>query len=471
MRTFRGRVLDGNGTFVGTGLVVDDDGKLADIVGATYAGQSGLVEQGVLAQESDLCKRIGLKKSHNPTAEHAINIDHEQIAQHNLWRQDSSQPEDDPPRKGSYGSNSHGVADGGLGRFREEHGPFYIVPGFVDIHCHGGGGTSFPDDLGPESIARGIEAHRRRGTTALVASLVSMVDPLPAIYALVPFCQSGELAGIHMEGPYVSPCKAGAQNPAAIREGNLAELEEWLVAGDGWIRTMTVAPEIPQARDVAEMLLRYGAKPSWGHTSATATQAAEAIEYVLEKSSSAVAPMPQTATHLFNAMPPLSHRAPGPVREYIQAARRGEIAVELIADGVHIAPELVEDVADYVGASAVFVTDAMAAAGMPEGSYQLGGLAVDVRDGAARLAGTDTIAGGCSMLADQVALMAGRGALSLEHIVQATVAGPVRAASLLREGREARGITITYKIGAKPNFVVLDADFHVREVIREGVVL
>ena len=75
------------------------------------------------------------------------------------------------------------------------------------------------------------------------------------------------------------------------------------------------------------------------------------------------------------------------------------------------------------------------------------------------------------MLADQVALMAGRGALSLEHIVQATVAGPVRAASLLREGREAEGVTLTYEIGAKPNFVVLDADFHVREVIREGVVL
>ena len=136
-----------------------------------------------------------------------------------------------------------------------------------------------------------------------------------------------------------------------------------------------------------------------------------------------------------------------PCGEYIQAARRGEIAVELIADGVHLAPELVEDVVSYVGSAgtAVFVTDAMAAAGMPEGSYQLGGLSVQVRDGAARLSGSDTIAGGCTMLADQVELMAGRGLLSLGQTVEACVAGPTRAASLLREKdakhAESRSIT------------------------------
>lgn len=345
----------------------------------------------------------------------------------------------------------------------------YIVPGFVDIHCHGGGGASFPDDLEPESIRRAIMAHRSHGTTALLASLVSLVDPLPVISALVPFCASGELAGIHMEGPFVSPHKAGAQNPAAIRDGDLEELKSWLEAGDGWIRTMTVAPEIPHAREVAAMLLSYGAKPSWGHTVATASQARTALDSVGYGSDGGVL---QTATHLFNAMPGLNHRAPGPVREYLQAARIGEIAVELIADGVHLAPELVEDVVDYVGSGgAVFVTDAMEAAGMPDGPYQLGGLAVEVRDGAARLAGSDTIAGGSSTLADQVALMGRRGALSLGQIVEAAVAAPVRAASLLRPGREAAGITLTYEIGAKPNFVVLDADYRVQQVIRDGAVL
>ncbi|MGO1591044.1 MAG: N-acetylglucosamine-6-phosphate deacetylase [Ancrocorticia sp.] len=372
----------------------------------------------------------------------------------------------------------HGLVLDGEGRIREiirADGPApagYIIPGLVDLHCHGGGGTSFPDDLEPEAIARGIEAHRNAGTTALVASLVSMVDPLPAIRALVPFCQSGELAGIHMEGPFVSPHKAGAQNPEAIRDGNLAELETWLRAGDGWIRTMTVAPEIPHAAEVAAMLLAHGAKPSWGHTSATADQAAQAMAGVVQEASHS-ATIRQTATHLFNAMPPLSHRAPGPVREFIQGAKRGEISVELIADGVHLAPELVEDLVDYLdlAGTAVFVTDAMAAAGMPEGAYQLGGLDVEVKDGAARLAGSSTIAGGCSKLSDQVALMGQRGALSLPQIVRATVSGPVRAASLLREGRAAKGVTLTYEIGVKPNAVVLDADFRVVQVIREGVVL
>ncbi|WP_273487309.1 N-acetylglucosamine-6-phosphate deacetylase [Ancrocorticia populi] len=425
MKHFEGRVLDGHGMYVGSGITLDDEGQL---------------------------ERIGV---------------------------------------------------GGAG----SAGPPYIVPGFVDIHCHGGGGASFPDDLEPESIELAIGAHRARGTTAVIASLVSMADPLPAIEALVPFCENGELAGIHMEGPFVSPHKAGAQNPAAIRAGDLEELAAWLRAGRGWIRTMTIAPEIPRAHEVAAMLLAHGAKPSWGHTNATGPEAAAAIEFVLGLAEpvSAGSDSPsynsaeshtakptasalqaglssgpvrlqgirQTATHLFNAMPALGHRAPGPVREYIQAARRGEIAVELIADGVHLAPELVEDVVSYVGSAgtAVFVTDAMAAAGMPEGSYQLGGLSVQVRDGAARLSGSDTIAGGCTMLADQVELMAGRGLLSLGQTVEACVAGPTRAASLLREGREARGITIDYEIGAKPNFVVLDADYRVIQVIREGVVL
>ena len=427
MRVVRGEVRDGFGEVVGSGLVLNDDGELVEVL--TGPGESG---------------------------------------------------------ESLTAGDGRGVA--------EVVGAF-IVPGLVDVHCHGGGGASFPDDLDEESIRAAIAAHRGGGTTALVASLVSMLDPLPAIQALVPFCRSGELAGIHMEGPFVSPHKAGAQNPAAIRGGDLTELESWLEAGDGWIRTMTVAPETENAVEVARMLLRYGAKPSWGHTATdgatTATVLDATVEYAAEIGFDGV---PQTATHLFNAMPAINHREPGPIRELIQGARRGEVSIELIGDGVHLAPILVEDVAEYVSGdgaggvggsgarqlggsgagqaarlSTILVTDAMAAAGMPEGNYQLGGLDVEVKDGAARLAGKDTIAGGCSRLAEQVAFLVGRGTLGLGQLIRATVAGPVRAASLLRPGREAAGVTLTFELGVKPNFLVLDSQYRVTEVVREGV--
>lgn len=427
MRHYSGAVRDGYGALVGSGLALNDDGVLARVL--------------------------------NPA---------------HLSPRTAGSECDDP-------ASVHGA---------------HIIPGLVDVHCHGGGGASFPDDIDELSIMKAITTHRRAGTTALLASLVSMVDPLPAIHALVPFCRSGELAGIHMEGPFVSPHKAGAQNPAAIRGGNLAELNSWLRAGDGWIRTMTVAPEVENAVEVARMLLRHGAKPSWGHTATDGATTARVLRSTFRFSEEiGFFGVPQTATHLFNAMPAINHREPGPIRELIQAARRGETAIELIGDGVHLAPILVEDVTEYVSGEAgeaeidvaalratdvpalnriptplatVLVTDAMSAAGMPEGLYRLGGLSVEVRDGAARLAGKETIAGGCSRLSEQVALLAGRGKLRLDQLVRATVAGPALAASLLRPGREAAGVTLTFEPGSKPSFVVLDQEYRVLEVVREG---
>ena len=340
----------------------------------------------------------------------------------------------------------------------------FIAPGLVDVHCHGGGGASFPDDVDPRSIRKAIEAHRASGTTALLASLVSMADPLPAIRALLPFCESGDLAGIHMEGPYVSPHKAGAQNPAAIRGADPEELTSWLEEGKGFVKTMTIAPEADHAMEAVRILLAHGAKPSWGHTAASGKTAAQALEATLRCAAElGFEGVPQTVTHLFNAMPPIDHREPGPVREFLAAAREGGAIVETIGDGVHLAPALVEDVHGWVRGNAAFVTDAMAAAGMPEGRYALGGLDVDVREGAARLAGKQTIAGGCSRLSDQLALFARRGALPFEQIVRACVAVPAKAASI--EG--AKGVTLDFELGKRPNFVVFDRSFSPVCVVRE----
>ncbi|MGO1665539.1 MULTISPECIES: N-acetylglucosamine-6-phosphate deacetylase [Flaviflexus] len=312
----------------------------------------------------------------------------------------------------------------------ELRGP-YFFPGFVDIHCHGGGGASFPDDNDRESIERAARTHAHEGTTHLIASLVSALDPLPAIKALADACDDGLLIGIHLEGPYVSHEKAGAQNPAAIRDINLDELATWLEAGRGWIKTMTIAPERERSVEAAQLLLQHGAVPSWGHTAASSRQTSEAVS-ATSKIAGGLRPA-QTATHLFNAMPPLNHRFPGPVRELMDAAKYGDLVVEIIGDGVHVATELVADCLNYlddpVEPGAALVTDALACAAMPNGDYVLGGLAVTMVDGTAKLTGTDTIAGGASTLARQVIKLLDYG-VDPRVLARATMLAPARAINI-----------------------------------------
>lgn len=345
----------------------------------------------------------------------------------------------------------------------------WITPGFIDIHCHGGGGCSFPDKPTFEKIMTAINAHRQMGTTALLASTVSLVDPLPAIRELVVACESGDLIGIHMEGPYISPHKCGAQNPEAVRNPDLDELRTWLEAGKGYIRTMTIAPEVEGATEAAKLLLDYGAIPSWGHTVSSGPRTREVIaETTAYAKQIGFKTVPQTATHLFNAMPGITHRAPGPVRELLAAARAGEVAVELVADTIHVDADLVSDVVRFVEPEnphgVVFVTDAMAGAGMPDGNYQLGGLDVDITDGVAVLAGTDTIAGGTARIAEELQRLVRGGFLSIEQVVRAGVGAPATVLGI--EG--CAGVTLTFAPGVVLNAVVFTEDFEVAEVYREG---
>ena len=347
----------------------------------------------------------------------------------------------------------------------------WVVPGLIDVHNHGGGGASFPDSWQPEEVMTAVMAHRSQGTTAMLASLVSMLDPVPQIELLMPMCEAGELLGIHLEGPYISIEKKGAQNPAAVRAPDLDELRRWLEAGKGWIKTMTIAPEVPGAAEAAALLLEYGAVPSWGHTSATSLDARERIAATWEYAKKIGYPrVPQMATHLFNAMPSLLHREPGPIRELVQAARRGEAVVELIADGVHVNIDLAGDVIRYMaesgdGMGLVYVTDAMAAAGLEDGSYELGGLPVTVSDGVARLTEGGAIAGGTSRMVEQLQCTIAAGAASLEQGVRASVAAPAKALGLTNA---TPGVTLEFVLGEMPNLIHLDADLKPLAVIREG---
>lgn len=336
-----------------------------------------------------------------------------------------------------------------------------ILPGLVDVHCHGGGGHSFPDATTADDVKAAAMEHRRHGTTSVVASLVTA--PAERLLELTELhaelAEQGEIAGIHFEGPFISAGHCGAQNPAAIIAPDVSLTERLLAAGRGYVRTMTIAPEAPGALDVARCLIAAGALPSWGHTSASATETRAALHATRQELLSAG--RSATVTHLCNGMAPMHHRDPGPVLEFLSATRDEPLVVELIGDGIHTAPETIRGIHRLVGTgSMVLVTDAMAAAGMPDGTYQLGSLAVRVADGVARLAGsTGAIAGGTAHLIDVVRTSMAAGIALVDAVAMASA---VPAAVI---GRHDAGVL---EAGRRADIVVTDADLTVTRVIRGG---
>lgn len=340
-----------------------------------------------------------------------------------------------------------------------------VLPGLVDLHCHGGGGASFPDALGPDEARTAAREHLRHGTTTLVASLVTAdaATLLARIAVLADLADAGELAGIHLEGPFLSADRCGAQEPALMVPGDADLVRELATAARGHLVTMTVAPEVVGVLGpggALGALAEVGALPSIGHTDASAEAVAEAVAAATTALADGGRSARATATHLFNGMRPLHHREPGPVAALLSAARRNEAVLELVADGVHLAPALVRMVFDLVGPDAIaLVTDAMAAAGMPDGDYALGPARVHVQGGVARLADGGAIAGGTAHLLD---------------VVRATVAAGVplvdvvRAASLTPAGVLGRTDVGALLPGRRADLVLVDEGLRPVRVLRAG---
>ncbi|GAA1436487.1 N-acetylglucosamine-6-phosphate deacetylase [Mycobacterium cookii] len=326
-----------------------------------------------------------------------------------------------------------------------------VAPGFVDMHVHGGGGGAFF-----EGTARAVEAtvalHRRHGTTAMVASLVSAQpeDLARQVSLLADHVASGHLLGIHLEGPWLAARRCGAHEPTALRDPDPAEIDALLAAGRGAVRMVTLAPELPGALEAIRRIVDAGVVAAIGHTDATYEQARAAIDAGAT-----------VATHLFNAMRPVHHREPGPV---VAALEDPRVTVELIHDGVHLHPALHRLVTADVGVDRVaLVTDAMAAAGMSDGAYRLGELAVEVTEGVARVAGTDTIAGSTATTARMASLAVAHAAgdrdEALLTVIRQMCLNPLRALGLPAPGLAP---------GAPADLVVLTPDLDVRGVMRHG---
>lgn len=257
----------------------------------------------------------------------------------------------------------------------------WLLPGFVDLHVHGGGGADFTA-AEPEAVARTVGFHRSHGTTTLLASLVT-AEPgqmEAALTGLADLADEGLVTGIHLEGPWIAPARCGAHEPRFLRIPSADAVDRLLRAGRGYVRVVTLAPELDGGEDAVRQLVSSGVVAAIGHTDA---------DYELTRR--AVAAGARLATHLYNAMPPLHHRAPGPVAALLEAPG---VSVELVLDGIHVHPAMAQLAADRAGPDRVLlVSDAMAAAGMADGEYWLGSQEVRVRAGVARLMDSDVLAG------------------------------------------------------------------------------
>jgi len=344
-----------------------------------------------------------------------------------------------------------------------------LLPGLVDLHNHGGGGVSLPDAVDADQVRQAVSTHREAGTTTMLASLVTAGREtlLERAALLGGLAAEGEIAGLHVEGPFLSHERRGAQSPDHLSAGDAGLVRELVAAAGGRLRVMTVAPEVPGvvgAGGAAEALVAAGVIPSLGHTSGTLEQAEALIAQVAP--ALAEQGLRMTATHLFNGMPPLHHREPGPVAACLAAAAREDLVAELVADGVHLAPGTTRSVMALLGDSVALVTDAMAATGMPEGLYRLGPMDVMVRSGVARLATEDgtlgAVAGGTARLIDVVGASVG-GGVPLVQAVRAASWTPARTLGLHDVG----GLVV----GRRADVLVTDARLSPRQVWRAGVLV
>lgn len=267
-----------------------------------------------------------------------------------------------------------------------------VLPGFIDVHVHGGAGHDFMD-ADKDGLLDITRFHAQHGTTGILAtSLTASRDELTAILGRVEAFMAepmpySQVLGVHFEGPFISEKWKGAQNPEYIVPPQPEWLEAWIERFPGVIKLQTLAPEAEGALEYIELLARHGIVPSCGHTDATYERIVAAADRGLRH-----------AVHAFNAMRAFHHREPGTVGAVLTDKR---IMAEVIADGYHVHPAGIKLLAAAKGEdNVILVTDAMAAAGMPDGDYELGGLPVRMTCGVARLKASGNLAGSTLTMID-----------------------------------------------------------------------
>ncbi len=306
-----------------------------------------------------------------------------------------------------------------------------LIPGFVDIHCHGGGGFSF-DDISNAEAAAGF--HLQHGTTSVLASLVSapvekQISLIKQLSALVP---KDAIAGIHLEGPFLSGAKCGAQNPAVLTSPDGQSVKEIVEAANGTLKMITMAPELENAISAIGEFVKNGVTVALGHSDATSDDAISGANAGAT-----------VVTHLFNAMRSLHHRESGLADVALTDPR---LYVELITDGKHVGDLSIALAHTAKKRQFLAVTDAMSAAGMPDGEYNLGGLTVTCADDVAVIAGTKTLAGSTLNMERVFDRLINIYNFDLVEASWATSTAPANAIGLSEVG--------SLQVGKKSNFII-----------------
>jgi N-acetylglucosamine-6-phosphate deacetylase len=329
------------------------------------------------------------------------------------------------------------VADVGLG----QSGRGIAVPGFVDLQVNGFGGVDFAT-ADAEGYRRAGEALLATGVTAFQPTFVTAPEPdLLAALREIPSEPIGpRILGAHLEGPFLSPERLGSHPASARRDPDRSLLERLLDAGP--VSQMTLAPELDGALELIDVLQERGVVVSCGHSDATAAEAAAAFDRGV-----------RSVTHLFNAMRPFAHRDPGLAGAAL--ARRG-VVVQLILDGHHLADETVSVVWKAAARRVALVTDAIAATGVGDGDYRLGGIEVEVRNGVARRAGDGVLAGSVMTMLDGIRKLHALGA-PLDQAVTAATSVPAlltgRVPGVLHAGGPADLVVLDDRLEIKAVFV------------------
>lgn len=324
----------------------------------------------------------------------------------------------------------------------------YLVPGFLDVHTHGAMGEDFSDGRpgGLPAMARHYAAH---GVTSFLATTMTLKEEvlIPAMRAIRDFRRpagGARCAGIHLEGPFLSYAKRGAQAAENLHKPDAPMFHRLNEASGGMVRLVTVAPEeegaIPFIQEVSRVCT-----VSLGHTTADYRTAMAAYQAGASH-----------ATHLYNGMPSLLHREPG----VIGAAFDSGATVELICDGLHIHPSVIRATHRLFGEKLVIISDSLRCAGMPDGQYELGGQPIEMKQGKATLLGTDTLAGSSSNLLDEVRNVV-RFGLPLEDALTAVTLSPAKAAGL-------EGEIGSLSVGKRADLLLLDPDLRLDAVYVDG---
>ncbi len=329
-----------------------------------------------------------------------------------------------------------------------------VLPGFIDVHTHGGVGFDFTDDL-PEAFSKLSEYYYSQGVTTLLATLspLSLSLLIPAVNRLANYCfengANSNICGIHLEGPYINKAMAGGNREEYIEPPDFARWREVFEAGKGFIRLMTVAPELPGIMRIIEDAVKSKIVISVGHTSADG----EITTHAIEKGATQV-------THLFNSMPALHHREIGVLAEALSSDK---VDAQIIADGVHVHPKILRLAVKLKGAEHILlITDSIRATKVGDGEYVSAGKKVKVKNGTVYLQ-DGTLAGSTLVIGKALQLMT------------EVVGVDLRTASFMTSLNAARSLGIDKETGSlepgkRADIVVLGDDFGVKMTMRAGVI-